>query len=240
MHRPLPARIYHLAEAANWPSIRRHGLLSTEALLDLAGVPKRERDRIGRRQRLGHTTLPNGVQVRDQKPLPERALRGCLVGVTPAQWYALINSKVFFWLDPDRLNRQRRACEPRPQIVLEVDTERLVGRYAERIALSPINTGHARRRPAKRGPDTFVPYREWIESGWPNEPDGRGDRFRVRRSPPAELAVADGVPDIMHFVIQVHRLGPAESFRVVTNLEDEANRDEVQLAFHARVFRGRD
>ncbi|MGH6927237.1 MAG: DUF7002 family protein, partial [Dongiaceae bacterium] len=31
-------RVFHLAEAANWPSIKRHGVLSTRALLDLAGV----------------------------------------------------------------------------------------------------------------------------------------------------------------------------------------------------------
>lgn len=73
--RTLPARVYHLAEAANWPSIRRSGLLSTTALLDQAGVQGNKRERIERSQRLQHLVLPNGVQVRDQKPLPARVGR---------------------------------------------------------------------------------------------------------------------------------------------------------------------
>jgi hypothetical protein len=67
-----------------------------------------------RAQRLAHAELPTGVQIRDQRPMPSAALEACLVGLTLAEWYALINARVFFWFDPDRLNRQRAACEPRP------------------------------------------------------------------------------------------------------------------------------
>lgn len=211
--RRLPARIYHLAEAANWPSIHRHGLLSTTGLLDRAGLLGEQRNRIERCRRLAHMELPNGVQVRDQKPLSEEALRACLVGMTPSEWYALINSRVFFWLDVDRLNRQRTACEPRPQVVLEIDTVRLVARHAGQIALSRINTGNARRRPAQRGRCTFVPYRVWGESGWRSEMEGLG-LFRNRTGgSPVELTVAEGVPDIMRYVVAIHRLRPGESFR---------------------------
>jgi len=124
----------------------------------------------------------------------------------------LINSKVFFWLDVDRLNRQRRACEPRPQVVLEIDTEGLLAQHAELIALSPINTGNARRRPAKRGRCTFVPYSVWIESGWSNETQGLGSRSHARSHQPVELTVADAIADIMGFIVRVHRLGPGEIF----------------------------
>jgi hypothetical protein len=162
--------------------------------------------------------LPNGVHVRDQKPLPEEALRRCLVGMTPSEWYALINSKVFFWLDVDRLNRQRAACEPRPQVVLEVDTIRLVACHSERIALSRINTGNVRRRPAQRGRCTFVPYRVWVESGWLSEMEALGI-FRDRTSgSPVELTVSQGVPDIMRYVVAIHRLRPGESFRPVETI----------------------
>src|SRR5919109_2089708 len=126
----LPAQVFHLAEAANWQSIQQHGLLSTSALLDLAGVRGEKGARFKREHRPTHTELPNGVQVRDQKPMPPRALARCLIGMSPAEWYQLINSKVFFWLDPDRLDRQRRACEPRPQVLLVVDTQRLLPRHA--------------------------------------------------------------------------------------------------------------
>ncbi|HJU05609.1 MAG TPA: hypothetical protein VJ692_10700 [Nitrospiraceae bacterium] len=208
----LPTRIYHLAEAANWPSIRRIGLLSTKALLDLAGVRGNERERIERVQRLERMRLPNGVFVRDQKPMPANALQTCLVGMAPSEWYALINSKVFFWLDAERLNRQRRACGPWPQVVLEVDTNRLLSRHAGRIALSPINTGNARRRPAKRGRCTFVPYSTWTKSGWSIETEQLDAPLRRRRHQPIELTVAEAVPDIMSVVVRVHRLGPGEKF----------------------------
>jgi hypothetical protein len=67
-----------------------------------------------------------GLQVRDQRPMPPAVLEACLVGLTPAEWYALTNARVFFWFDLDRLNLQRAACEPRPQVVLAVDTAKLV------------------------------------------------------------------------------------------------------------------
>jgi len=213
----LPAHVYHLAEAANWPSIRRGSLLSTQALLDVTGVHGDERERIERCQRLEHMELPNGVQLRDQKPMPANALKKCLVGMTPSEWYALINSKVFFWLGLDRLNRQRGACEPRPQVILEVDTARLLAQHAERIALSPINTGNARRCPAKRGRCTFVPYWVWVESGWSSETEALGSRSRGRNYQPVELTVADAVPDIMNFVVRVHQVGPGEIFCPATD-----------------------
>ena len=35
----LHPRLFHMAAARAWPQIARHGLLSTAAILDLAGVP---------------------------------------------------------------------------------------------------------------------------------------------------------------------------------------------------------
>ena len=208
----LPAHVYHLAEAANWPSIQYSGLLSASKLLDLAGLAGADRERLERAQRLEHTKLPNGVQIRDQRPMPPTALESCLVGLTPAEWYALINSRVFFWLDPDRLNRQRAACEPRPQVVLVVDTAGLVAAHCERIAVAPINTGNVRRRPARRGIDTFVPYPVWVESGWASEAAALGLPERKRTQCPAELTVADSVPDVMRFVVSVCELAPGQLF----------------------------
>ncbi|WP_371860027.1 DUF7002 family protein [Thermosporothrix hazakensis] len=58
---------YHLAEAANWPMIQRDCLLSASALFDTAGISGIEREQLERQQRLIHTRLPNGVQIRDQR-----------------------------------------------------------------------------------------------------------------------------------------------------------------------------
>lgn len=206
-------QIYHLAEAANWPSIQRHGLLSTSALLDLTPLQEGERDRYERQHRPHHTQLPGGIHIRDQKPMPPQSLDRCLVGLTPTEWYRLINSKVFFWLDPDRLDRQRGACEPRPQVVLVVDAERLLSRHADRAALSSINSGNARRKPAMRGRSTFVPYKEWLASGWSGEAIGLGTDPRAGSRRPVELTVETAVRDIMACLVDFQRLGPGELFR---------------------------
>lgn len=204
--------IYHMAEAANWPSIQQDGLHSASTLLDIAGIFGEDRERLEQHQRLTHTELPSGVRLRDQRPMPPTALAACLIGVSPSEWYALINAHVFFWLDPARLNRQRAACDPRPQMVLTVDASRLVAAYAERVALTPINTGNARRRPAKRGPATFVPYEAWITSAWASEAASIGTQVRPPSHPPVELTVTGSIPDIMQFVVSVQQLAPGQLF----------------------------
>lgn len=208
----LPARIYHLAEAANWPAIQRDGLHCASTLIERAGVTGTDRELLERNQRPEHTVLPNGTRIRDQRPMPPEALARCLVGLVPAQWYALINGRVFFWLDPDRLNRQRAACASRPQVVLTVDASRLVAAYANHIALTPINTGNARRRPAMRGEATFVSYATWETSRWTSEATALGTSERSRSHAPVELTVAGSIPDILRFVVDVQALAARQSF----------------------------
>jgi hypothetical protein len=130
----------------------------------------------------------------------------------PSEWYALLNGHVFFWLDIERLNRMLRANRPRLQMVLTLDTAPLLAAYAEQVALTPINTGNARRRPAIRGRDTFVPYRTWKESRWASEAEGLGVTARPRSHRPAELTIAYAVPDIMNFVRQARLLQKGDLF----------------------------
>jgi hypothetical protein len=208
--RPL---VYHLAEAENWPSIQRHGLLSTRTLLDRIGMGGACRTAIERAHRPNRTILPTGLVIRDQKPIPPAALGLCLVGLTASRWYELLNSKVFFWFDHKRLNRQRRACSRSPQVVLILSSDRLLRRYAAQTALTPINTGNARRKPALRGAATFVPYSVWAHSAWLSEAQALGTRPRLRTHPPVELTVTDAVPDVMEFVLSVQYLAPNEYLR---------------------------
>jgi uncharacterized protein DUF7002 len=207
--------LYHMAEAANWPAIQRDGLYSASTLLDRAGIFGEDREHVEKQQRLTHTELPNGVQLRDQRPMPPAALANCLIDITPSEWYALINAHIFFWLDPARLNRQRTACNPRPQVALTVDARRLVAAYAEKIAVTPINTGNARRRPARRGAATFVPYAAWITSAWASEAASLGTPLRPSSHSPVELTVAGSIPDIMQFVVGVQQLAPGQLFTPV-------------------------
>jgi hypothetical protein len=206
--------VYHLAEAENWPSIERDGLLSTRALLYRAGIDDSIRATLEREHRPKRTILPTGWVIRDQKPMPPAGLRRCLVGLTTAQWYELLNGKVFFWFDIERLNRQRRACGSSPQVVLKIATDRLLGRYAAQTALTPINTGNARRKPALRGKATFVPYGVWTETAWLSEAQALGTRCRPWNHQPVELAVTDSVPDVMDFVVSIRKLAPGSFYPI--------------------------
>ena len=161
---------------------------------------------------MSHTVLADGVEIRDQLRMPATALRACLIGMEPADWYALMNSRVFFSLDPIRLNRLRGGCEPRPQVVLILDTAGLMAGYAGRASVTPINSGHALRRAARRGAGTFVPYGAWVESGWASEAARLGIRERSKSHRPVELAIAGAIPDVMRYVVAVSRLAADERF----------------------------
>ncbi len=205
------SRIYHMTDASNWPSIQQHGLLSTSRLLNLAGLDGDERYDLERRQRLRALRLPNGALIRDQLPMSPAALSVCLAsGLLPEDWYLELNSRVFFWLDRGRLNRHRHACDSSPQIVLIVDAHHLLSGYLEQAALTPFNTGNARRRPARRGRETFVPFDKWKESGWSWEAAALRTPLRPSSHPPVELAITDAVKDVLDFVVEVRRLDPGE------------------------------
>jgi hypothetical protein len=199
-------RLYHVTDGDAWPSIRTHGLLSTSALLDLYGVkgPVRvafESERRATGMILRHGDLP-GVLLRDQSPMSDRALLGCLDGMTPRQWYETLNSKVFFWTSMRRLQRllTARAGRDVAQLVLTVDTRCLVEAHRDRVRLSGMNTGSTIRRPLPRGPNTFLSIAEF-----PYE-----ERRRTRSPSDAlvELVVESAVPDIMDHLIEVDEVGP--------------------------------
>ena len=175
--------LYHMAECGSWPSIQRHGLLSTSALLELYGVHGPERDAIECRRRPEGVRLDNPAfgpaVIRDQKPMDDAGLRKCLLdGLAPEAWYRLLNRKVFFWLTRARLLRLLGAKPYRDLAhdVLELDTAALVEAYRPAITLSPINSGATR-------------------------PCWRSARPRGERV--VELAVDRGVPDVAQFVRKV-------------------------------------
>ena len=186
-------RLFHLTLPSNLPGIERHGLLTASALMALHGTD------------LARTRRPTAVLLRsaehgdatlnDQSPMSERALAGCLDdGLTPGDWLALLNGRVFFWADRAGLERLRgaRANRDRDVAVLEVNTLALAGAYAHRIELSAINSGSTIRRPARRGLETFTPmlagsYGEWSRL--------RGGRDRV-----LEVTVVGGLPNVSRFL----------------------------------------
>jgi hypothetical protein len=194
--------LFHMAEAGSWPSIQRHGLLSTSALLDLFEVRGEQRVALEARHRPESVTLhhpQHGMAVvRDQKPMDDRGLlRSLSGGLTPEDWYRLLNTRVFFWVRRERLMTllDARAYRGKRQTVLTVDTARLLARHEASILLSPINSGATKPFPAQRGPDTFLPMARYPFSSW--------DQKRKGREPVVELTVTHSVPDIRDFVLRV-------------------------------------
>ncbi len=196
--------LYHMAEAGTWPSIRRHGLLSTSVLLDLYRVEGAERHALEARRRPEGVALRRpgleGATVRDQKPMDDAGLARCLGGgMTPEDWYRLLNGKVFFWLTPARLMRLMEAVPYRglSHDVLELDAASLVSACRDAVTLSPINSGATRPFPAPRGPDTFLPIASYPYADW--------RRRRPRGERVVELVVEHAVPDVARFVRRVTR-----------------------------------
>ena len=192
-------QMFHMAEAGSWPSIRRHGLLSTSALLDLFEVPRKERIAIETRRRPKSVPLKHPVYgravIRDQKPLSEKRLAACLHGgITVSQWLLLLNRRVFFWLEETRLDTLRgaQAYRAQRQVVLTVDTRGLVEAHAARILLTHMNTGATRPFAHDRGRDTFCTIGKYA--------------FKERRRV-VELTVARQVRDIKKYVLKVEELG---------------------------------
>ncbi len=197
--------LYHMAEDESWESIRRHGLLSTSALLDRFEVEGKERFAIEsvRRPEIVRVNHPeHGVAlIRDNKPMQEKSLERCLVEMTPREWYEHLNGRVFFWVKWKRLLKLlgARAYKDRPHLVLEVDPAELLDRHAERVTLSPINSGATfAMNPAPRGPDTFRRIADHPED-----------------KPIVELSVDYAVPDIINFVRSVSRWHGTEKLEEV-------------------------
>jgi hypothetical protein len=199
-------RLYHMAEADTWDSIQRHGLLSTTALLDLYQVNGDHRREIERRHRPASVEISHfhhgRAVIRDQKPLRESALRMCLVGMTPHQWYGVLNRHVFFWVTEGRLISllNARAYRDRKHTVLTIDTARLVKRHAAHMRLSPINSGSTIYKPQERGRGTFLPFARY--------PFAERRVLRGVANAVAECAVVYSVPAVSDFVLRVeHRKG---------------------------------
>ena len=194
-----------MAEDGSWDSIRRHGLLSTTALLDLYGVEGDRRLALEAQRRpesvpISGDGLPNAV-IRDQKPMTKSALAKCLTGgMTPEEWFRLLNQRVFFWLSRDRLRGllSARAYRGRPQTVLTLDTVSLVATHRSRIELSPINSGATIYNPRPRGRNNFLPIADY--------PFDERRKTRPRATSVVELVVLHGLPDILDHLVAAHRI----------------------------------
>src|SRR5262249_11539464 len=82
--------------------------------------------------------------------------------------------------------------------VLTIDTAALLNRHADKIALSPINSGSTIFKPQPRGQNTFLPIGDYPFDRWSQK---RGVSQAV-----VELAVEYSVPDINELVLKVEQV----------------------------------
>lgn len=198
-------RLYHMAADGSWPSIARHGLLSTSSLLDLFEVNGQRRIDFESRHRPESVAIEHPVYgrawIRDQKPMDDAGLRRALQdGLAPEQWYRILNQRVFFWLREERLLRllNARAYSSRPHNVLIIDTAAVVRAHADNITLSPINSGATKPYPWPRGRTTFKSISDY--------PFLERRASRPLADAVVELAVSPSVPAIAEMVVRVTRM----------------------------------
>jgi|SRR3989344_4866408 len=195
-------RLYHMAEAGTWPSIKQHGLLSTLAVLDRYGVSGPQRLALEAQHRPSKVTvgpLGNAIVLRDQIPMPPQRLEDALIdGTTPAQWYKLINSKVFMWAEEHRLFTllNARSYKRLTHDVLTIDTASLVRDYADKIMLCRMNSGNTFPMPHARGLEDFMSIDDY-----PVKPRSGAPVKKV-----VEVVTDYCIPNIKDYVIEVRSI----------------------------------
>jgi len=202
----LPKYFYHLAHRSNLDSIRKLGLISTTELLKELDIPSERQEEIIAQQRPKSIILQENLIIRDQSPMPPTALAKTLPpGVMPSDWYRLMNSFVFLWPDLERVERHRAAHSKDAELVLLIfDAEKLITDLSDHLYVSPINSGFALRKAAKRSKETtFVPWKVWCETGWPIDTTAEGGKPRPRSHLPVEIAFQDTVLCLEKYLVRV-------------------------------------
>jgi len=206
-------KIYHMAESGSWKSIKRFGLLSTSALLDLFEINGPKRFEIESKQRRKNVIIKHpdyGMAViRDQKPLPESALKKFIDGMSTTEYYELLNHMTFFWARKERLERllNARAYKNKTHTVLTVDTAKLLKRHQEEVWLAHINSG-AFFGSGRRGVQTFkriknYPFEEM--------------KKKKKEDAIVEIAIDYAVKDILELTIRVEEWKESKPIYTIWN-----------------------
>jgi hypothetical protein len=208
--------LYHMASYGSWPNIEKYGLLSTSELLELFEYPVEQRTELLTTQRKKSVPIEHSIHgkalLRDQKSLSPENLARCLTDCDDKTWYKLLNERVFFWLDRQRLLTLMSAREyvGKEHTVLQIATAPLVQKYHYALELAHMNTGNTLPYPHKRGRSTFRPLDSY-------------EYERRRRlsdySAVVELTVLKGVPNVRDYVIKVeHAAVKEKAYRISETL----------------------
>jgi hypothetical protein len=191
-----------MAEKDTWPLIKQHGLLTSNQIIERSDLEQAQIEVKKHAHRANKETYNvtgiGTVSLRDQVPMaPKRLALALSDGLSPKDWYSLINERVFFWAEEERLNRllNARLYSKLEHDVLTISTESLLHSHSANIRLSHMNSGNTFPSPHKRGADLFKTIQEY-------EVKANGNP----KKPVVEITVLDGVPDIASHVISVRRM----------------------------------
>ena len=201
-------RLVHVTLARNAPGIAALGLCRPATLARLAG---RDPAEIALRRDPVTLTTPAGEAVLNhQRPLLAGRNQAFLDGTDLAGWAAALDRRVFFWPGRARAAFDASLSARSPSLHLHLDASRVYDLFADRLDLSPINSGNASRRAVPRGDWLYVPATE-------------AERFRdnrrargLTRTPDSlvELSLRDDIPpDLLSLVLEkvVCRTGHIEN-----------------------------
>ena len=197
-------RLFHMTEAGSGEAIRERGLWCTSMLLDRNAVPSAARAAIEASRRAASVRLPDGAVIRDNGVLNEDLLRPLLPdGMKPREWYLLLNAHVFLWPSEARVAGllKARAYRQAAHDVLEFDAASLLATHAEKVRVTPMNTGATIQTTPERGPEAFLPLAAWpptAASPYWSTPSGT-------LRPVKEIAVLDGLPDAGAHLVAITR-----------------------------------
>jgi hypothetical protein len=110
-------------------------------------------------------------------------------GLAPADWYAILNERVFFWTTRERLNRFLATYKGEPQKVLEVNTAKLLKHHGDNVEICHLNSGATRMPNHTRSRTSFCKIADFNFSS---------------KHQPVELTVIGGVEDILDLMKREH------------------------------------
>lgn len=182
-------RLVHITPTRNLVGIEAIGLLPAAMLAERAGVHAED---IILRQDRRLLDLPSGAaQLNHQRPLRMGLNKAVefLEGHTPESWAAQLDKRIFFW--PSEKGASFAKSLSSDAIALAIDARSFFEAFIDHIYLSPINSGNADRRPARRGDWIYVPTRNGVETFREN----RRRRGLVKnRDSVAEISLTSHIP----------------------------------------------
>ena len=149
-------QLIHVTLAGNLAGIRALGLLRPVTLAARGRIAPGAL--ILRNEALTFEVEGHPVTLNHQKPLRAGRNHDFIDGQRIADWSDQLDRRIFFWPGRRWSRDFARSLDDRGATqILRLDAGGLFDRLGELIDLSPINSGNATRRPARRGDWLYVP-----------------------------------------------------------------------------------